>query len=349
MRHTKAHMSIYPDMVAELSAQYLSVLQEFHGELVSTGCPSVLCSVLPTHWRSNKSLPLSFKVVLLQDVPDGTVVTVQAGNDENSCAELKNYTATTKNQVAKFSDLRFVGRSGRGKFLTVSITVNSPDCVQVATYNKAIKVTVDGPREPRSKSTFQYGCGFNMPNCFSPFLLSSQWMDPAYFSYDYMRQNSPTISASPVPPTTGKGLDFYMSMANYLPARFPPPPNFATGLDLKSPFLLDERHILSAHSKEWCLDQMSGKNRDAESLKTSPEVSEDEDIDVVKSAFVPIKPASLTSKASVDAKITNEKSSVSSKDQHFEKQTDKNTQVDDITSKPKVSHRPTSKVFWRPY
>lgn len=144
---------IYPEMMADLSAQYISILQEYHGELVCTGSPTILCSVLPTHWRSNKSLPLSFKVVLLQDVPDGTVVSVQAGNDENSCAELKNYTATTKNQVAKFSDLRFVGRSGRGKFLTVSITVNSPDCVQVATYNKAIKVTVDGPREPRSKSS----------------------------------------------------------------------------------------------------------------------------------------------------------------------------------------------------
>ena len=54
-------------------------------------------------------------------------------------------------QVAKFSDLRFVGRSGRGKSFTVSITINSHPNL-VATYNKAIKVTVDGPREPRTKS-----------------------------------------------------------------------------------------------------------------------------------------------------------------------------------------------------
>lgn len=39
----------------------------------------------------------------------------QAGNDENFCAELRNATAVMKNQVAKFNDLRFVGRSGRGK------------------------------------------------------------------------------------------------------------------------------------------------------------------------------------------------------------------------------------------
>ena len=32
------------------------------GELVRTGAPNLLCSALPTHWRSNKSLPLAFKV-----------------------------------------------------------------------------------------------------------------------------------------------------------------------------------------------------------------------------------------------------------------------------------------------
>jgi hypothetical protein len=73
-------------------------------------------------------------VVALGDVSDGTMVTVrvshkinlkilkiskksffQAGNDENFCAELRNATAVMKNQVAKFNDLRFVGRSGRGE------------------------------------------------------------------------------------------------------------------------------------------------------------------------------------------------------------------------------------------
>ena len=45
------------------------------------------------------------------------MVTVRAGNDENYHAELRNCTAVMKNQVAKFNDLRFVGRSGRGEFL----------------------------------------------------------------------------------------------------------------------------------------------------------------------------------------------------------------------------------------
>lgn len=37
-----------------------------------------------------------------------------------------------------------------GKSFTLSIII-STNPIQVATYNKAIKVTVDGPREPRSK------------------------------------------------------------------------------------------------------------------------------------------------------------------------------------------------------
>lgn len=85
------------------------------GELVRTGSPCVLCSSLPSHWRSNKTLPAAFRVVCLGGIDDGTLVTVRAGNDENWSAELRNGTAVMKNHVAKFNDLRFIGRSGRGK------------------------------------------------------------------------------------------------------------------------------------------------------------------------------------------------------------------------------------------
>ena len=61
------------------------------------------------------------KVIALGDVTDGTIVTLRAGNDENYCAELRNCTAVMKNQVAKFNDLRFVGRSGRGKRANVAM------------------------------------------------------------------------------------------------------------------------------------------------------------------------------------------------------------------------------------
>ena len=79
------------------------ILAEHPGELVKTASPSFLCTALPTHWRSNKTLPMAFKVIALGDVADGTMVTLRAGNDENYCAELRNSTSVMKNQVAKFN------------------------------------------------------------------------------------------------------------------------------------------------------------------------------------------------------------------------------------------------------
>ncbi|KAG5683966.1 hypothetical protein PVAND_013221 [Polypedilum vanderplanki] len=140
-----------------------SLIAEHPGELTRTGSPHIVCTVLPTHWRSNKTLPVAFKVVALGDVQDGTVVHLMCGNDENFHGELRNCTTVMKNQVAKFNDLRFVGRSGRGKSFTLTIIISTTP-VQVATYTKAIKVTVDGPREPRSKVRHQ---GFH-PFAFGP-------------------------------------------------------------------------------------------------------------------------------------------------------------------------------------
>ncbi|XP_067950965.1 runt-related transcription factor 1-like isoform X2 [Watersipora subatra] len=119
-------------------------------QFMRAGSMAFMCTRLPPHWRSNKTLPSAFKVVALTEVKDGTKVILQAGNDENYCAELKNSVSVMKGGMAKFNDLRFVGRSGRGKSfsLTITIATNPP---QVATYLKAIKVTVDGPREPRNK------------------------------------------------------------------------------------------------------------------------------------------------------------------------------------------------------
>ncbi|XP_032779659.2 uncharacterized protein LOC116918153 [Daphnia magna] len=142
------------------------------GELVATGSPCVLVSPLPKHWRSNKTLPNAFRVVILGGVDDGTLVTIRAGNDENWSSELRNSVAQVKNNVAKFNDLRFVGRSGRGKSFTLTITVCSTPPL-VATYNKAIKVTVDGPREPRSKTRHQLQGLVLGPHHHRPFLPSA--------------------------------------------------------------------------------------------------------------------------------------------------------------------------------
>uniref|UniRef100_A0A8C7D7T1 Runt-related transcription factor n=1 Tax=Oncorhynchus kisutch TaxID=8019 RepID=A0A8C7D7T1_ONCKI len=140
--------STVPRLRLQENRSMAEIIADHPAELVRTDSPNFLCSVLPSHWRCNKTLPVAFKVVALGEVTDGTVVTVMAGNDENYSAELRNASGVLKNQVARFNDLRFVGRSGRGKSFTLTITVftNPP---QVATYHRAIKVTVDGPREPR--------------------------------------------------------------------------------------------------------------------------------------------------------------------------------------------------------
>jgi len=85
-------------------------------QLINTGSPNFVCSALPTHWRSNKSLPMAFRVVAVgEDIRDGTAVALTAGSDENYCGELKNNVGCMKGGVAIFHDLRFVGRSGRGE------------------------------------------------------------------------------------------------------------------------------------------------------------------------------------------------------------------------------------------
>ena len=141
---------MYPPEWWWAERQVSEILAEHPGELVKTGAPNVLCTALPTHWRSNKTLPMAFKVIALSDMEDGTVVSLRAGNDENFCGELRNNTAVMKNNVAKFNDLRIIGRSGRGKSFNMHIVIACVPVV-VAVYTKAIKVTVDGPREPRSK------------------------------------------------------------------------------------------------------------------------------------------------------------------------------------------------------
>nr|AHW58147.1 Runx3/p37 [Callorhinchus milii] len=204
----------------------VDVLADHAGELVRTDSPNFLCSVLPSHWRCNKTLPVAFKVVALGDVPDGTLVTVMAGNDENYSAELRNASAVMKNAVARFNDLRFVGRSGRGKSFTLTITVfTSPP--QVATYHRAIKVTVDGPREPRRSSDLS---PFSDPRQFErqfpglSSLADSRFADPRVH---YPGTMPAAFTYSATPPTTGIGGISMSSMAStaryhtYLPPPYP--------------------------------------------------------------------------------------------------------------------------------
>ncbi|KAI6239808.1 hypothetical protein M3Y99_00532500 [Aphelenchoides fujianensis] len=115
-----------------------------------TGSPDIFCSTLPSHWRSNKSLPCPFAVLVLHPVPDGTKVSIAAGNEENPCADIKNNVTEITAQMARFSDLRFVGKSGRGKNFNLTITIHRQPMKEVTLVNGIIKVTVDGPRDSRN-------------------------------------------------------------------------------------------------------------------------------------------------------------------------------------------------------
>ena len=91
-------------------------------DLIKTDHPKVLCTRLPQHYRSNKSLPNTFAVIIRDfNIPNGTQVVISASNPENPNSALRNNTAVVSGvvegygKIAKFSDLRFVGRSGRGK------------------------------------------------------------------------------------------------------------------------------------------------------------------------------------------------------------------------------------------
>ncbi|XP_023223491.1 runt-related transcription factor 1-like isoform X3 [Centruroides sculpturatus] len=194
------------DFLLPVERTLTEVLGEHPGELTQTGSPNFVCSILPCHWRSNKTLPVAFKLVALGEVSDGTLVTIRAGNDENYCGELRNSTAVMKNQVAKFNDLRFVGRSGRGKSFTLTITV-STNPPQVTTYVKAIKVTVDGPREPRSKTNPTQAlhlAAVDSPwgpygSHYTTYMASTQGLPAAAFAASHSIEGSPTSSHDACP------------------------------------------------------------------------------------------------------------------------------------------------------
>jgi hypothetical protein len=129
-------------------------------------------------------------VYSLVPVPDKTSVTVTASNEDYPNAHVRNHTSEFKNNVAEFSDLRFVGRSGRTKPFDVTITIATTPLPTVAVLAEVIKVqrklarretvdkgwrrvwlqgmllgiamiamhthkqvTVDGPRGPRQRKT----------------------------------------------------------------------------------------------------------------------------------------------------------------------------------------------------
>nr|XP_039336429.1 runt-related transcription factor 1 isoform X2 [Saimiri boliviensis boliviensis] len=205
-----------PDAGAALAGKLRSgdrsmveVLADHPGELVRTDSPNFLCSVLPTHWRCNKTLPIAFKVVALGDVPDGTLVTVMAGNDENYSAELRNATAAMKNQVARFNDLRFVGRSGRGhrqklddqpKPGSLSFSERLSELEQLR--RTAMRVSPHHPAPtPNPRASLNHSTAFN-PQPQSQMQDTRQIQPSPPWSYDQSYQYLGSIASPSVHPAT---------------------------------------------------------------------------------------------------------------------------------------------------
>ncbi len=109
---------------------------------------------------------------------------------------------------------RFIGRSGRGKSFTITITIQTKP-LQCATYNKAIKVTVDGPREPRSKNRF-------FPGMFGTFGLFPQpFLDPLYLYRDFLQNSGRPDLPGPLPLPMKMAAPPPPPLAGLVP---PPPP-----------------------------------------------------------------------------------------------------------------------------
>ncbi|XP_011497022.1 PREDICTED: segmentation protein Runt-like [Ceratosolen solmsi marchali] len=313
-------------------------LRACHGDLVQTGSPAILCSPLPSHWRSNKSLPVAFKVVTLDEVSDGTLVTISAGNDENFCGELRNCTAIMKNQVAKFNDLRFVGRSGRGKSFSLTIQISTVP-FQVATYTKAIKVTVDGPREPRSKSNYQYGSGFPALGLFNP------WLDAAYLGHAWHLSHPALIKGS-------MGIPHSDLFVPSFPPTVIPSTELSTSLSHKSSSI----HSTTPPTPSTALLLANSPSRTPP--RSPSDSGSDSAPEEVRSAFVPIRLGSANTGISVVPSSTsperpntrrlfegtrNELKAPTTLISH-------RINVDKRSPSPtKIQTQPVSKPVWRPY
>uniref|UniRef100_A0AAR2LTE9 Runt-related transcription factor n=1 Tax=Pygocentrus nattereri TaxID=42514 RepID=A0AAR2LTE9_PYGNA len=115
----EAQPAAAPRLRAHDNRSMVEIIADHPAELVRTDSPNFLCSVLPSHWRCNKTLPVAFKV----SERGGLVPVERRSGLYNALSRLL-----------------------RSFTLTITVFTNPP---QVATYHRAIKVTVDGPREPR--------------------------------------------------------------------------------------------------------------------------------------------------------------------------------------------------------
>ena len=138
----------------DLAPVHVRALVSEAGGLIPTDHPNIYCTPLPHHCRVNSPIHVPFLIVSTKGIPDGTVVRLSAGNKFNPIAEMKNCEALMSDNVAKFPDLRFVGRSGRGKCLwyhynslgycvCTCYTCTRILCCQYARSDTAYRITIE--------------------------------------------------------------------------------------------------------------------------------------------------------------------------------------------------------------
>eukprot|EP00050_Salpingoeca_kvevrii_P021903 m.117587 g.117587 ORF g.117587 m.117587 type:complete len:540 (-) comp9520_c0_seq3:430-2049(-) len=113
--------------------------------------PDIATTPLPDHWRVRKILPAAFHVRCTAPVPDGTLVVLAALTDDGAPSDLRKPTATTRDGIAAFPELRFLATSGRGKRFSLKISVHG-DILRETILKDCIKITADGPRTPRMRN-----------------------------------------------------------------------------------------------------------------------------------------------------------------------------------------------------
>ncbi|KAL7862208.1 hypothetical protein SRHO_G00136490, partial [Serrasalmus rhombeus] len=57
----EAQPAAAPRLRAHDNRSMVEIIADHPAELVRTDSPNFLCSVLPSHWRCNKTLPVAFK------------------------------------------------------------------------------------------------------------------------------------------------------------------------------------------------------------------------------------------------------------------------------------------------
>lgn len=57
-----AAAAVVPRLRPHENRSMAEIIADHPAELVRTDSPNFLCSVLPSHWRCNKTLPVAFKV-----------------------------------------------------------------------------------------------------------------------------------------------------------------------------------------------------------------------------------------------------------------------------------------------